>query len=264
MKLVTPLEELAHVVDELERNDVQVEEASASHSNDGCVRARVRIEIPISAGIDEDGSVDDVVDAAREVVSPVEIGGEEAPTGQDAYQCDECGFTSDSSQGLAIHTGRMHEPDDDPSPSEPPVRERILSVMESEGELSGAEIETLTGAKVWDRLSELVGEGEVQARKDPDDGRRKLYSIDEGGVPCPSDDCDFVGATEGGLKTHRTWRHVHGNSSASINEADVYDAAEKSDSVDAVAEKLGVDADTAGELLETHGFLDKLEPGASA
>ena len=61
-----------------------------------------------------------------------------------------------------------------------PERARMLDVLEEEGELPGPRIKTLTeisGQVFYDHLNFLKDKGAVEARKDPEDGRRKLYSL---------------------------------------------------------------------------------------
>lgn len=340
MKLVTPLEELAHVVDELERNDVQVEEASASHSNDGRVRARVRIEIPISAP-EEDDSVDDVVEAAREVVSPVETVGEEPATDQEAldvYDSGDLQEAYDAHHSIAaaaeefdasydyvyqrmVEEG-VHEVVSDSNP-----KDEILEALAGGDEaLTHKEIKLQAGLSdgQWTTAARKLREsGEIVRARNPDDGRQFVYALDEDLLPDDADETnqqvsngDGSGNNDPGPAARTTEEDVielietegeipsgdineklgYGRSTTPkplkrllecgsidrrpdpsnprrfiyslaggvesaperLSPADVYDAAEESDSVDAVAETLGVDADTAGELLESHGLTSKI------
>jgi len=96
----------------------------------------------------------------------------------------------------------------------PPTAEELVTVLRDHGELPSAELKDITersSPAILSNLSDLEAMGRVESRKDPDDGRRQLYSLvnngdseDEHRVGDPIDE-DSAGATEteadGGVTT---------------------------------------------------------------
>ncbi len=65
----------------------------------------------------------------------------------------------------------------------PPSAKLVAKVLEREGELSQEEISRrarLSGSTARDALRELADEGVVEAEVDSSDGRRLVYSIEQG------------------------------------------------------------------------------------
>jgi len=65
------------------------------------------------------------------------------------------------------------------------ARARICSALADRGELSGPELESVAevGSDFYRFLSDLEDSGAISKRKDPDDGRQALYSLDEESGP---------------------------------------------------------------------------------
>lgn len=131
---------------------------------------------------------------------------------------------------------RLSDPEmgnDDQRPVVSATEKDVLELLKAEDEIPSRDINEKLGyhRNTTPRaLRRLLDRGSVERRPDPSDARRNLYFLADGVGPNPE-------------------RLTH---------VDVYDAAEESDSVDAVAETLGVGADTAGELLEKHGLTSKI------
>lgn len=73
----------------------------------------------------------------------------------------------------------IHTPDDG---SQATASEQVVTALAEHGESSGSDITLITGlrdATVYSALRDLRDDGRIEARQDPDDGRRKLYSLAE-------------------------------------------------------------------------------------
>lgn len=204
MTLSTQLRELADLVERVEDSlDVEVQDARlAGVSADGdLLRGDLTVLAPIDAdtAVESQSVTDDVIDEEPEADETTD----DSPLDEAVCDVEGCDY-SGSERGLAIHKGRAHaddederddvqedaEPDaaDEPAPEsddqatadEVPLEEQIADVLEEEGEVSSKEIELLletSSSHYRNILSRMQRDGRVESRRDPDDGRRRLYRL---------------------------------------------------------------------------------------
>jgi DNA-binding transcriptional ArsR family regulator len=125
----------------------------------------------------------------------------------------------------------IHEPE---PRDDRPVPERVVDVLAEHGEMPTADITLEVGVSrnsVYQALSALQEDGRVESRKDPEDGRRKLYAL----VDDPA--------------------HEIGEPIEDSSEPPDADATDQAAVDDVLAAKLpdGTDADDVEAAVETHG-----------
>ncbi|PSQ44458.1 hypothetical protein BRD17_04025 [Halobacteriales archaeon SW_7_68_16] len=220
MTLSTRLRELADLVERVEDSlDVEVQDARlAGVSADGdLLRGDLTVLVPIDADTAAESQpvTDDVVDEPE----PRDQADEATDIPLDEAVCDvEGGDYSGSEHGLAIHKGHAHADDGDESDDiqedaeldaadeptaegddqavadEVPLEEQIADVLEEEGKVSSKEIELLletSSSHYRNILSRMQRDGRVESRRDPDDGRLRLYWLaDNENLPSSEDGTD--------------------------------------------------------------------------
>jgi hypothetical protein len=216
MTLSTQLRELADLVERVEGSlDGEVQDARlAGVSADGdLLRGDLTVLVPIDTDTAAESQpvTDDVVDKPETDPEPSD------ETGEAVCDVEGCDY-SGSERGLAIHKGRAHaddedegddvqegaepnaadepttESDDQATADEVPLEEQIADILEEEGEVSSKEIELLletSSSHYRNILSRMQRDGRVESRRDPDDGRRRLYRLaDDENSPSSEDGTD--------------------------------------------------------------------------
>lgn len=193
------LRRLADVVDDLGETTIDVDSARLLEADDETIRSQLTVTVPTEGDLEiatTDASVtesratpptnDDSNEQGVDDRKDQESAGSD-DTGDAYLECDVdgCDFTTNSERGLAIHEGQAHGE----AEREAPIEDRILNILEKEGEVSSSEVQLLletSSDHYRNKLSQLQRDGKVESRQDPDDGRRRLYRL--AGDPVEDDD----------------------------------------------------------------------------
>lgn len=146
------LRRLASLVDDLEMDGYQIEDAELLPYRDGGAVAAVELSLPES---DEDAADDEWL--------PAPYVGDRLPSRNDADEPEDEVETSDKDQAVELTDAEQD----------------VVDVLENEGELPRSEIKFLTERSEYisEVLQRLRNKDILEHRKDPEDGRRYLYSL---------------------------------------------------------------------------------------
>lgn len=172
MSLDDQLRSLADVVERLEALGVKVTAdgfGAYDHVDDGLV-ATVELDVPAKLDTDDTPVGSAYPAEAVEVGDAQDKSGDENDDGTGAEQdttTDDADASDDTNHD--IERERLT-----------PAKKDVVDALAGHGELSSSEVETVTG-RSYKHLSDLEERDIVESRKDPDDGRRHLYSLSVSG-----------------------------------------------------------------------------------
>ena len=169
------LRRLADLVDDLEMDGYQIEDAELLERRDDGVVAAVELSLSES---DEDATAASPESTASASGMSTFPGRVPVSDGEDTVMEDNVD-DSPEEDDADEPKNKAEDPDGDETVELTDAEQEVVDVLKDEGELPSSEIRLLTGlsdylAKV---LSRLRDKGVLEYRKDPDDGRRYLYSL---------------------------------------------------------------------------------------
>jgi len=197
------LRRLADLVADLERDDYQIEDVELLPYRDGGAVAAVELSLPESDEEATSASPDE-----SPVASAMSSFRDAVPVSDDSDVADSMEEVGDDGP-----EDEAEDSDGDETVELTDAEQDVVDVLEDEGELSLSEIKLLTGQSEYisNVLSRLKDTDVLEHRKDPDDGRRYLYSLARDDVV---DESTGGGSRVAGHERHRDRRNDVGGPTA--------------------------------------------------